>query len=458
MHLRSSLVALAAAASIAPVSARAAEVTDVASAMDERHALEVDLGATYRHLRKDTKITRENLQADAAGNKGIVLVDELLHTQTTDEMVFRLAVGLWHDLELHAFAPLSLRDQQAWDFATLNGASVGPTSTLANNKLDVSGCLKPGSCQAVAPILNLPGKSVRTGFRDPTIGIAWSPINEGRELRLHPELFPPGHPVATWVLGFDYTLPLPGDVDDPSKFGAAAGMGAVGLPSRGSLRKAHVFTLWTAFSKRFRVADPYIVIRASAPVAVKSGAIGEGAYDNCWHPELLADVAAVNCADPAWKNQAQYSPPYEGLFAVGTELVFYENQQAAQKFAVDLRGEAHYTSPQRGYTQAADALGKLTYADEFITGTASIGLYARAASWLHARVVAQAGMDTPHFITTEPIGKDLNGDGRITLSNGTKGSLEQSPTYDFRLDQVGRRLRAETTVIWGLSGSLQLVF
>jgi len=461
---RGAWLLLAAALSALPSPSRAAEVTEVADAMDEGKPIQLNLDVAYRHVKRDTRLSRENLQADASGSsRNVVLVDELQHAQTTDELGFRVAVGLFHDLELHVFAPLVLRDLQTWDYATVNGQSVEANSTLKNNHLDISGCLKAGSCSAAAapiPIVPTPGKTQRSGFRDPTIGVAWGPINEEREARLRPDLFPPGKPVSTWVVGFDYTLPLPGDVDDPSKFGASslATAGAPGAEAGKEAKKAHVFTLWTAFSKRFKVADPYVVLRASAPVAVKSNGIGDGAYDNCWHPDQLADVATANCANDLWKNKTGYQPPYEASFTIGTELALYEDARGRQKFAIDVHGDVRYVGPGRTYTEITDALGKLTYAEEHVGATASIGLYGRAATWLQLRVAASAGIDSAHFITTEPIGKDFNNDGRITLSNGAGGSIEQSPTYDFRLDQVGHRLRAEPSISWGVSGTLAVTF
>jgi hypothetical protein len=442
MRLRRSWT-LAAALALAASTSRAAEVTEVADAFDEKKPFEIDLRFDYRHLKRDTKLSRENLQ-----DGSVFLVDELQHSQTVDELAFRLAVGVFHDLEVHVLAPLVLRELQTWDYATVNGVSVAGASTLRNNRIDISGCLAP--CAAVSPIVQAPGRSLRGGFRDPTVGVAWAPINEERERALRPELYPPGKAVSTWVLAFDYTLPLPGDVDDPSMIAAARGH---------ELRKAHVFTLWTAFSKRFRVADPYLVVRASAPLPLKSSGRGDGAYQNCWHPEKLSDVATANCADSAWKNQTGYSPPYEGGFTLGTELVLHEEPTARQKVVIDVRGDVRYVGQQRGYTQITDALGKLTYAEEFVAAAGSIGVNARAARWFQARVAGSLGVESPHFITSEAIGKDLNGDGRITLSNGTaSGSLEQSPTYDFRLDQVGRRLRAERALVWGISGTLVLSF
>jgi len=412
----------------------AAHVTDVADAADERHPLEVDIEVTFIHTRSETRISRER-----PGTAGVALVDELHYMRTVDELGFRLAFGLWHDLELHVFAPMALRDVQTWRYA--NG--VDPTtSSLTTNRIDISGCAPPRPCSSTSPIMPIPGESQRVGFRDPTVGITWGPINEERELKLKPELFPEGKPVSTWVIGFDYTLPLPGGaLDDPSRWGANSDVNGT-LPSAGpEARRAQVFTLWTAFSKRYRVLEPYARLFGSAAVAAKT------AYNNCNHPELLSDVAATNCA--TWRDETGYKPPWEAGLALGAELVAAEDRQADQRFAFDVRGDLRYRGPGRDYTPVTDALGKLTYADEYLTTMGSIGVYGRAARWLHFRAYGTVGFDTAHFLTHENIGRS----GLIT-----PGSIDQNPTYDFRLDQVGRRLRAETSLIWGFAGTLSLNF
>ena len=435
---------LAAAVLLAPASF-AARITDVADAADARHPLEVDLEATYSHLRSLTTLTRE--QTTAAG--GIQLNDELKHVRTVDALDLRLAFGIWHDLELHAFAPLFLRDLQSWSLA-------GGTSTLSTNTTGISGCAAAGSCTAVQPILPIPGQSQRAGFGDPTVGIAWAPVNEERELRLRPELFPEGKPVATWVVGFDWTLPLPGGkVSDPSRFGAASGSNvSAGTESR----KAHVFTLWTAFSKRFRVLEPFIAFSASAPFA------GKGAYDNCSHPELLADVARKigtapgNC-EGGWAGQTAYQPPYQAQATLGAELVAAEDVKGDQRLSFEVRGDLRWHSPARDYTQVADALGKLTWADEYLTTTGTLGLYGRIARWLHLRVYGSVAVDSARFLTHEDLGDDKSHDGKIVISGGSgQPAPDQNPLYDFRLDQVGRRLRAEPSVTWGIAGTLSLNF
>lgn len=411
----------------------AAQITNVADAADEKHPLEVDLEAEYVHLRAQTNISRENVG------------DVLQHVRVLDALNFRLAIGIWHDLELHAMAPLALQDTQTWH--PLAGAP-----SLSGNTISVSGCggtlCGPGKVQ---PILPVDGESKRNGFFQPTFGIAWAPINEERQENPRPEFFPEGHAYSTWALGVDYTAPIGNRLDDPSRWGFNGSPG-----TGGEIRKVHVITLWTALSKRFRVLEPYLRLSGSLPFAAGS------AYDNCSHQQFLSDVAAANCAGP-WAGQTGYKPPFEGSATLGAELVAAEGSD--QRFSFDLRGDVTWHGPQRGYTQVSDALGKLTYSDEYLTTAGSVGIYGRVARWFHMRVYGVLGVDTAHFLTHEDVGVDKDRDGKITVSEGTCAALgtcaafpDQNPNYDFRVDQVGRRLRAEPTMFWGVAGTMSLNF
>src|SRR5690349_1792535 len=329
----------------APSPALAAQVTDVASALEEDRPFELDLQTTFQHRRDSTRIRRENLQGGAT-----VLVDELQHDRTLDQFDFRIAAGLYRGLELHVIAPFVLRDSQDWDYATVNGVSVAPTSTLANNTISISGCGSPGSCTTTQPIVVSPGHSQRSGLRDPTVGLAWAIVDEGRELRLRPDLYPPGTPVATWVVGLDYTFPVPGRIDDPSAFGPSAAAG--NSISTKEYRRAHVLSAWTAFSKRFRVADPYVLVRGTVGFPVK------GAFDNCANPAALSDVAPANCGSLPWQDQARYQPPVQVGLALGSEFVLGEDPLAGQKIALDVRGDVTWFSAGRDYSPVSDMLGK----------------------------------------------------------------------------------------------------
>jgi hypothetical protein len=423
----------------------AAQVTDVATPSEGQN-FELDLQADYQHVRDSTRIRRENLQGGS-----VLLVDELDHDRTVDQFAFRVAAGLSHGVELHVLAPFVLRDAQDWDYATVNGGSVATTSTLANNTISISGCGNPANCTTTQPIVVAPGHSQRTGFRDPTIGVTWAIVDEALERRLRPDVYPPGASVATWVVALDYTFPVPGRIEDPSAFGTSAAAG--NSISTKAFRRAHVLSAWTAFSKRFTVADPYVLVRGSVSFPV------QGAFDNCANPAALSEVAVANCASPAWRNEARYQPPVQAGFALGSEFVLDEDLRAQRKIALDLRADLTWFGTGRDYSQVSDMLGKLTYVQEYVNVVGSLGIYGRFARWASLRVYGLVGMDSPHFLTTESIGKDLNGNGTIDISGG-RGipAPEQNPTYDFRLDQPGHRLRAENVLIWGVAGSLAVSF
>ena len=135
-----------------------------------------------------------------------------------------------------------------------------------------------------------------------------------------------------------------------------------------------------------------------------------------------------------------------------------EDLESDQRFSFDVRGDLRYHGPGREYTQVTDALGKLTYADEYLTTLGSIGLYGRLARWFHLRVYGTAGFETAHFLTHEEIGENKDGKGIVISAGRGVAAPDQNPNYDFRVDQVGRRLRAEPAFIWGVAGSLSLNF
>src|SRR5256885_17026654 len=93
----------------------AAQVTDVATAMQDDRPFELDLRADYQHRRDSTRIRRENLQGGT-----ITLVDELQHDRTLDQVDFRIAAGLDRGLELRVIAPFVLRGGPGSDYHTVH--------------------------------------------------------------------------------------------------------------------------------------------------------------------------------------------------------------------------------------------------------------------------------------------------------------------------------------------------
>jgi len=144
------------------------------------------------------------------------------------------------------------------------------------------------------------------------------------------------------------------------------------------------------------------------------------------HPELLADVARQigivpgNCPC-AWAGETGYKPPYQAQATLGAELVAAEDLKGDQSLSFEARGDLRWHRAGRDYTQITDALGKLTYADEYVTTAGTLGLYGRMARWLHLRVYGSVAVDSAHVLTHEDIGQDKGAspDGSIVISGGS---------------------------------------
>lgn len=393
----------------------AAEVTRVASSADLDNPFDLDLTLGYRHAVHRGKITRE-----AIGTSGAVEdVTELRFTQTSDLPTARLAVGLYHDLELHAEIPYVLGDDNAWRYAS----GVSPaTSTIAGSTIDASG----QTCAAV-PCGIFPVGSGTTVYHgkamgEVTLGAAWGILSERRD-----------DTKPTWVVGLDVTLPSAAKYD-PSTAPLHASKnnpGAVG-------RKIWQYDAWTAISRQFGAIDPYLKAHITFP------ALSGTSYSNCDNaPSLAAPAntppnpqmeasAVADCA--AWRGSAGPQPPRIFGLAFGTELVPYENRQEQQRVAVDVRVGADWTGQSRWYNELSDATGKLLHSDAFATLYGRAGLYLRASGYIQLRLSAAFSWHADHAISGEP---RLRG-----------GLANLNPNYDWRYDVPGRRFRiAEATTL-----------
>ena len=490
MRLSASLpLAAAVFAAVAPRAALAAHITNVADAADKDTLLDVDVDVGFRHVVRSAKVTREYHQkcgvapypdcptGAPANNNGEPLdITELNYQDVLNALDFRVAFGLWHDLEIHGGIPLVLSQNRSWTFGSVPDARTGASSAVTADQstfvglqhLDPSGVYHDNMSM---PMLSVPGNSYRAGFMDPYIGIAWGPFNDDREAKMSPDAFPNFRSSSTWVIGADYTMPIL-TVDDPSLWGMANTSGdAAAAQSRwnaisssgasGLGRGAHILELWTAVSKRVGLADPFMKLHFTWPIGLTGNA-----YDNCSflknHPDVqtanpqLSDQAANNCASPngagagGWSAaNTSFDPSYVGGMLLGTELVPFEDEERHQKIAFDLRFGVDFISKGRNYSELSDGLGRLTATDQYVSMTGSLGFYARPTRFMHIRLGASYGFETPHFVTGESPGHDLNNNGAVDL-----GGPEQNPIYDFRVDAVGTRARVEQVTVFGLNATI----
>lgn len=436
--------------------ARAALITDVADAADVDNPLDVDLGLKWERTQRRAKITREYTDPTSARTFNAT---ELGYERYTHVLTPSVAIGLFHDLEIHGTMPYALHDEQYWDYAQVDGQSVRPNSSLENNRFDANGdCLSP-DCLQTRPLLPSPGRVFRGGFLDPTIGIAWGIFNTEREKRLPESWFPPKVRTSTWVIGFDYTMPIV-KAADPSKPDPSQPLPNVTLPLGTG---AHRLTWWTAMSKRMGFVEPYMRLHYTLPVTSSE------AYDNCniaaSDPQNLVmgtegqNACAPNTPDPFWKGKTGTEFPHVGGLLLGTEIVPVE-QKDGLRLAIGIEAGATYTSRGRRMSELSDALRKLTYTDQYVTAEGKLTFDLRFSKWVHVVTYLSLATDTPHFITSESVGKDRWGedpsrppDGEVTLK-----SAEMNPNYDFRIDQPGRRLRVTDVSVFGLSTMVEVNF
>ncbi|MGC4115411.1 MAG: hypothetical protein QM765_12570 [Myxococcales bacterium] len=434
------LVCLAAASALWPMPARAAEITRVASSFDKDNPFDLDLWVGFERTQRRAKIVRERHQE---GHIADVL--ELRYASIHQSLPMRLAIGLFHDLELHVGASVVFNYDQAWWYPAEKNDDGTPVvsdanSTIHNNCLDPRGNVLSPDCvdspgNGSKPIFESNGESHRSGFSDVSFGLSWAPLSDKRD-----------DTKPKWVLTFDYTLPTglldPGSVMKPWTAATITQKGPIG-------DGAHRFSFSTAISKRLGAIDPYLKFMYTYGLAT-TNSISNCQMSDAKKAENLG--YAENCNTGPWTtSETGLKPPHVGGFLFGAEFFPYDNPEKSQSVSIDIQLGALYISEGRGYNELSDALGKLLYNEEYLSLGGSIGVYGRAAKYVQLRVNASFYTDTPHFLTTEPVGKDRDGACRgdsssrcVDLDNH---SGEISPTFDFRYDMPGRRFRiTEVTV------------
>jgi len=441
-----------------PGPARGALVTDVADAADKDDPVDVNVDVTWTRLSRRGKVSREFFDpspADpaAAGTKNAT---ELLYQRVSHIMDVGLTFGLYHDLEIRGRLPYALYDEQSWDYdkqPTYQKAS----STMENNNIDADNRCLDVACTKTRPLVVSPGRVFRGGLMDPSVGIAWGPLNDQRDEHLPASMFPFLNRSSSLVLGFDYTMPLVSVASPLAADPANPSADPANTDGLGMGLGAHRFDWWLAMSKRVGVVEPFLKLHYTLPVA------GSGAYDNCsaakvdFDDFVMSESGHKSCnpvtSDGRWKDRAGLQYPHRGGLTAGTEFIPVEEKGGTVRLAVAVAGAAEYISQGRTYSEASDALHKLTMVEPYFQVDAKLQLDLRLGEYVHLLAGVWTGTETSHFVTSESVGKDFYGenpsqpsDGRVLL-----GSSEQNPNYDYRVDQPGRRLRF--TGVWNLGVS-----
>lgn len=440
--------------------ARAADLTRVASSAEEDNVFDLHLSVRWDRTEERMKITREAF--DPALNPPLgAVVDEpqLRYARTRNVVVSRVALGLYHDLEVSFEVPYVLADDVTWRFAQVGGISAG---ALPGNVEDVdtdandsgAACGGPAGC-GIFPVGT--GTSVFFGGKlgDMKAGAAWGILNDRKD-----------DTKPTWVVGLDVTLPTAERYDPAAgrSWSPAGGVSPHALDSdRGPVgEKVWKFDLYTALSKRVGPLDPYL--RAHVTLMRETNRT----YSNCEHAAELAALAPAqmnwsapaNCQAAAWKDEAGAKLPVVVGLLFGTELVPYEDVREGQKVALDLRVSGDWTSAARWYNPLTDATGKLLWTGEHVTVTGSAGLQLQASRYFTVIGTASIATRSPHFLTGESMAKDRGGipPAPLTGAPGDAPNPELNPNFDWRYDAPGRRFRATEVSVFTFGASALIRF
>jgi len=307
--MRVSTIATFALAAVHASTALAAWETEVLTAAEKHNAVDVHLSLGYAHSIRAGKITREWIQEPtiAGGVRQAIDVKELRFLERKNALQIGVRVGLYHDLELHIFAPIVVNQDSIIRFAL----GAGPSSTITGSVNADDPTFTQGTPRY--PITDVPQQRFRGGFGDMTFGLSWSPFVETKD-----EAWP------TLTLRGDITAPT-GEVHQVTEVGAltdAAG-GGVGLGQT-------VFDLSLSVSRRMRegtpALDPYLRFGVSLPVAT------------------------------AGQQVFGMTPPVSGHFIVGTEIRTFESEEQESHIAIDLSFETRYTGTGRTFSELSDYL------------------------------------------------------------------------------------------------------
>jgi hypothetical protein len=411
MRFHAVVVALLALLPVAEV--RAAEITRIASSGEPNDPFGMYLTVRYQREQEKAKIVREAHQQGDVQD-----VAELSYLSVDNRLLLEARIGLWQDLEFRYALPVVFSQSQSWSYADGTNSE---TSTIARNCTQADGALTDPNCPTNGAgrraIFEVPHSSYRTGLGNMSFGLAYALFNERKD---------PSKPM--WILGLDYEAPT-APMRDPTVPTSLDAPGTLG-------DRVHKYTLYTAFSKRLGVADPYFRLHYTLPWR------GPGFYSNCDHPDPATMAAPGNCGTPEWSRaETGIKPAHTGGVTFGVELNAYEDLKAQQKVAMDLRVIGNYVSEGRYYNQLTDVFGKLLYTQDHAQLGGSFGLTAWAAEYLGLNATATVLYATEHTLTEEVIGRDLGGDPGVEVP--AEGSTREiNPNFDYRADMVSRRFRA----------------
>ncbi|QDG49967.1 hypothetical protein FIV42_04195 [Persicimonas caeni] len=426
---------------------------------------------------------------------------EMLYEHTRSTMDVELRAGLYKDLELHLTVPYVINSARGLKYdneSNLPGQQVDETNSsvdpsnarveqragqVFDDNMSIEEQLRAFDQYNVYRFFDLSDdhrQIERSGFADPTIGIAWAPFNDQRD-----------DTKATLLFGMDYTMPIaPVKEADDKDVGEGK----------------HVLHWKIASSKRFDWIEPYFGIEYFLPIA--------------------ASDSPIRKVDSQNEGQVFTNPPMRGDVTIGTEFIPYQNDETGERYAIDLRFTMGYVSEGRDYTPlydhmvnsdcnrktVADVLpkfenGQLTNpedvacawivqrpgnadpnpvydlasmsqedrqetlfrtdgimtVEDYGTFAGQVGFYLQPSRYFQLNAIAQLKHRQEHFLTNARTGRDIDNDAEETDDDtvdltGSDAQFERNPVYNPTYDSSGNRFRIQEYNTWSFIVNAALQF
>ncbi len=314
--------------------AHAAEVTRVATALEEGNQFDIHFGVAYDFNFKRAAILREwNRGAGDTSNR---LVKDLLYRQQRHTVTPTMEIGVWHDLAIYLTLPVVLSDIRDYSFDQRPDDCVfgeSPQSNCVNkaNSTTIRDGIIPNSgfdsTNSADPFGQFTGDSTELIFRGPVrrgldqlhVGLKYGILSQ--RTRSH---------MPNWLIGAEgrFAVGRPMTFSRDITLNDPAGNSRVG-------RKIHELGVWTALSRRYRFLDPYFT-----------------AY---WRQSIRASGSRFSDFSN-FGSQGEVAPQSTAGMTFGTEIVPWERKAKSLKVSLYLSGSAILHYGGRGYSEIWELL------------------------------------------------------------------------------------------------------
>ncbi len=425
---------------------QAAEYTEIRDAADEDDPFDFMLGVTFKQEFEMARFSRERNEFYKETSQGEKLNQpeyELWSNRKYVEVDARF--GLYHDLEFHVKLPVytqednDLNMEDIWRKWYWTGAPASSYSVPSLMNDGVTGYTSWGA--------------TRAGFGDMRFGFVYGIMNEDRE---------PAFP--RFNLGFDITVPT-GKEKSPVIHSANAGTNPYrGTAQGGAGDGLVVFHLYTALSKKYGAADPYMGFHGDFPVSTggyietpaNRGGFTLGIEVTAFEMKPSEDSKAdVPGDEPLWKIAADFRL---GLSAVGRGQEFnalveglgwrLDNDDA---WGVDPRSNVSSSSvnpiSSAHYNYGGEAASfELPTHQPYMEIEALIGWHFKLYHFLQLESSVSVKHRTAHFIAIPD-----------QINASTLRPADQDG-YNNQIEETSARVRYERDVIIGYTVGLALTY